>query len=254
MFEQSIIAGAPKKRRAWTISLSFTGQIVAIGVAVLIPLVAYDQLPLARLTPKLGLPRPPGGKPKAAPNHVKVADVKWQIRSGKLIEPVRPPERAQMIVDPAPPSDPGDNGEGIAGGIGGPGSGRDAVIGSILTAASQEARPAPPPVVTPRPAAAAPKPTRITLGGNVVEAKLIHRVIPVYPALARQARIGGPVQLRAVIARNGRIQEISLLTGHPLLVQAAVDAVRQWIYQPTMLNGEPVEVDTVITVTFNLAR
>ncbi len=253
MFEQSIIAGAPKKRRAWTISLSFTGQIIAIGVAVLIPLVAYDQLPLTRLTPKLGLPQPPRGKPKAAPNHVKVADVKWQIRSGKLIEPVRPPEHAQMIVDPAPPSDLGDNGDGIDGGIGGPGSGSDTVIGSILTAASQEARPAPPPVVTSRPAAT-PKPIRITLGGNVVEAKLINRVIPAYPALARQARIGGPVQLRAVIARNGRIQEISLLTGHPLLVQAAVEAVRQWIYQPTMLNGEPVEVDTVITVTFNLAR
>jgi protein TonB len=256
MFEQSIIAGAPKKRRVWTIALSLTGQIVAMGVAVLIPLVVYDQLPLARLAPKLGLPQPPPGKRKPAPSHVKVADVQWQqVRSGRLIEPVRVPERAQMIVDPAPPSNFGDDdGDGIEGGIEGAATDRNSVVGSILNAVSQEARLAPPPPVAPRPAAATAKPTRITLGGRVVEAKLIHRVVPNYPALARQARVSGVVRLRAVISRDGRVQEISLLSGHPLLIRAAVDAVRQWLYQPTMLNGEPVEVDTEITVTFYFAR
>ncbi len=77
-------------------------------------------------------------------------------------------------------------------------------------------------------------------------------VAPVYPALARQARISGQVRLEAIIAKNGRIENLQVLSGHPLLVQAALDAVRQWVYRPTLLNGDPVEVVTLIDVNFGL--
>jgi protein TonB len=81
---------------------------------------------------------------------------------------------------------------------------------------------------------------------------LINRVTPVYPPLARQTRISGTVRLHALIAKDGTVQQLEVMSGHPLLVQAALDAVKQWRYRPTLLNGEPVEVDTTIDVIFTL--
>jgi protein TonB len=89
---------------------------------------------------------------------------------------------------------------------------------------------------------------------SIVEAQLISRIEPRYPALALQTRLQGTVRLRAIISRDGRITSLEVLSGHPLLVQAALDAVRQWQYRPTMLNGEPVEVETSITVNFRMER
>jgi protein TonB len=80
----------------------------------------------------------------------------------------------------------------------------------------------------------------------------LNRVQPVYPPLARQTRIQGTVKLHAIIAKDGSVQQLEVLSGHPLLVQAALDAVRQWRYKPTLLNGEPVEVDTTVDVIFSL--
>jgi protein TonB len=85
------------------------------------------------------------------------------------------------------------------------------------------------------------------------EGDLIRKILPVYPPLARTARIQGPVVLQAVISRQGAIENLKVLAGHPLLVPAAVDAVRQWLYRPYVLNNEPVEVETQITVNFSLA-
>ena len=79
------------------------------------------------------------------------------------------------------------------------------------------------------------------------------RVQPLYPPLARQARIQGQVVIRAVISRNGMIENLQVLSGHPMLVQAAIDAVKQWRYRPYFLNGEPVEVETQVTVNFLLS-
>jgi protein TonB len=80
----------------------------------------------------------------------------------------------------------------------------------------------------------------------------VHKVQPDYPPLARQARIQGAVVLQAVISRDGAIENLQVLSGHPMLVQAAVQAVRQWRYRPYVLNGEPVEVETQVTVNFVL--
>ena len=81
----------------------------------------------------------------------------------------------------------------------------------------------------------------------------MNKVQPLYPALAKQARIQGTVRLQAVIAKNGSVEELQVISGHPLLVQAALDAVKQWRYRPTLLNGEPVEVVTTIDVVFTLS-
>ncbi|HEX4543745.1 MAG TPA: energy transducer TonB, partial [Candidatus Acidoferrum sp.] len=93
---------------------------------------------------------------------------------------------------------------------------------------------------------------RIRVGGNVQSARIVNKVQPVYPAAARQARIQGVVRLHVIIAKDGSITQLEVISGHPLLQQAAVDAVRQWVYQPTLLQGRPVEVDTTIDVIFQL--
>lgn len=85
-------------------------------------------------------------------------------------------------------------------------------------------------------------------------AMLIRKVIPVYPPLARSARISGVVHLIGTIGKDGRIQNLQLVSGHPMLARAALNAVQQWIYKPTLLNGNPVEVIAPIEVNFTLGQ
>lgn len=93
----------------------------------------------------------------------------------------------------------------------------------------------------------------VRVSGMVVEGMLIRKTVPVYPAVAHAARVEGTVVLGAVIARDGTIQNLHVISGHPLLLQAALDAVRSWRYRPYLLSGEPVEVETTINVIFKLS-
>jgi len=156
-------------------------------------------------------------------------------------------------LDPEPPAEV-EAGDNRLGGV--PGSIGDGVQGSrLIDTIIREGTPPPPiprvepPHVTP-PAAAAPK--RIRVSSGVQMARLTHRVEPVYPALAKSARISGTVQLEGVIGTDGRLRALRVLSGHPFLAKAAIDAVSQWIYEPTLLSGEPVEVVAPITVNFIL--
>jgi TonB family protein len=112
--------------------------------------------------------------------------------------------------------------------------------------------PAPPPP-PPAPQAAA-APNQIRVGGNVMASKLIHKINPIYPLQAKEAGIQGTVRFNAVVAHDGTIAHLTLVSGHPLLVPAALEAVRQWRYQPTLLNGQPVEVVTQIDINFTLSE
>jgi protein TonB len=134
----------------------------------------------------------------------------------------------------------------VAGGT--PGGVLGGIIGSVPTAAPPP--PPPPPVKVEKPVT----PKRITIGGNVQQAKLVRQPKPVYPPLAKQARISGVVHLAAVISKDGTIQDLKVISGHPLLIPSALEAVKQWVYQPTQLNGEPVEVSTQIDVNFTLSQ
>ena len=113
---------------------------------------------------------------------------------------------------------------------------------------------APPPPPPPPPAEAAQTPTRIRVGGMVQEANLVTKADPVYPPLAMQARISGQVRFTVIIGKDGSILNIQLVSGHPLLVAAAKDAVQQYVYRPTLLNGSPVEVVTTVDVNFVLSN
>ena len=100
----------------------------------------------------------------------------------------------------------------------------------------------------------AKKITRIRQGGNITAKMLINRVQPKYPEEAKEKGISGNVRLHVIIARDGSIAQIEIVSGHPLLAQSALDAVRQWKYRITYLNGDPVEVDTTIDVIFSFNR
>jgi protein TonB len=171
-----------------------------------------------------------------------------QFDAGKLITPKAIPKDIAIIrEEELPPASAGAGVYGgIAGGIGGGAAG--GVLGGIINSV-QAAAPPPPP---PPPKAVVPQ--RIRVGGNVQAANLINQVRPVYPPLAKQARISGVVELSAIIGKDGRVQDLKVVRGHPLLVQAALDAVKNWVYRPTLLNGEPVEVSTTIDVNFTLSQ
>ncbi len=163
-----------------------------------------------------------------------------------------PKEIAIIKEEELPPSMGG--GVGVVGGVPGgvPGGTPGGVIGSILGGVPSVAPPPPPPVEKKKEEVRQTQ--RIRVGGNVQAAMLMRQTRPVYPPLARQARIQGTVKLQAIISRDGTIQQLQVMSGHPLLVPSALEAVKQWVYKPTLLNGEPVEVVTVIDVNFTLSQ
>jgi protein TonB len=131
---------------------------------------------------------------------------------------------------------------GVVGGVPGgvPGGQMGGVIGGIISSTPM----AVPKVATPQ---------RVRVSQGVSQGLLIRKVQPTYPPLARQARIQGQVMLQALISKDGSIENLRLISGHPMLAPAALEAVKQWKYKPYMLNGEPVEVETTVQVNFTLA-
>jgi protein TonB len=240
MFDDLLESTNEKKKtnKGWSVILSAIVQVLILSVLILIPLIYTEALPKAMLSTLLVAPPPPPPPPPppVAQKVVAVKPVARLIQAGKLVQPRAIPKEVAVFKEEALPPDviTNTNQGGIFGGIPGQGIG-----GAVLGAAP------PPP-----PKAAAP--TRIKQGGNVTAASIITQTRPVYPPLARQARIQGSVVLHAIIDKDGKVAQLEVVSGHPLLVQAALDAVREWRYKPTLLNGDPVEVDTTITVTFTM--
>jgi periplasmic protein TonB len=166
------------------------------------------------------------------------------MNSGQLRTPSKIPQKVQMIhEEEAPPPMPA-TGAGVIGGIGGvPGGQIAGVIGSIVNSTSSLAA---------VPKFVPPTPQRVRISQGVTKGLLIQKIEPAYPPLARAARVQGEVVLSALIDSNGQITNLQLISGHPMLVPAAISAVKQWRYKPYLLNGQPVEVETTITVIFSL--
>jgi periplasmic protein TonB len=255
MFEQSILKGATKTRRAWTVMASFLGQTLFLGIAILLPLIAFDRLPQVRLTPPLLAPPPPPRPPDLGTRpHVRVVAVIRGRTPRPFTAPACTPRTiATTVATPEPPAElqVAENASYVPFS---PGAGQYGVPRSPGSAPWQVPTPTPPPPPRHDPKLVDRPSDPVPIGGRVMMAKLTHQVTPAYPPLARQARVEGTVQLQAFIGRDGRIRDLRVTSGHPLLIQAAVDAVRQWIYRPTTLNGSPVEVLTTVDVNFTLKR
>ena len=172
--------------------------------------------------------------------------VATDIVNGQLRTPTRIPEKVQVIRESEPPPPVATIG-GVIGGVPGgiPGGQLGGVIGGIINATPAVA-------AVPKPSKPVPTVERVRVSQGVTKGMVAYRVEPTYPPLARQARIQGVVVLTAMIDREGNIENLQLVSGHPMLAPAAIDAVKHWRYKPFLLNGQPVEVETTVTVTFQL--
>jgi len=218
--------------KSWTVALSAIVQSIILGILILIPLIYTEALPKGMLNTFLVAPAPPPPPPPpAAP--VKTVRAPKIVQLNKMVAPTVIPKNVAMIKDEAPVIYT--NGGGVDGGTG------SGILNGII--GSGGSGPPPPPTKAP---------SRIRVGGNVQAASLVNKVTPQYPPIAKTAHVSGTVVLHAIIAKDGSIQELQYMSGPPLLMKSAMDAVREWRYKPTMLNGDPVEVDTTISVVFSL--
>jgi protein TonB len=244
MFEDSLIESGNKlkTKRGRTSLLAFIIEFMIIGVMILVPLIFTEALPRTQLMTFLVAPPPPPPPPPPPAAVVKIVKVvQTDIVNGELRTPTKIPKKIEMIKeDEAPP--PTMASTGVVGGVPGgvPGGSMGGVIGSVLSST---------PVAVPKIAT----PQRVRVSSGVFAGLLIKRVQPNYPPLARQARIQGQVVLQAQISKDGNIENLQLISGHPMLAPAAIEAVKQWKYKPYLLNGEPVEVETQVQVNFTLS-
>ena len=245
---------------------SVIGSVIFHGFLILMVLLIPLLLPqsiserelLVTLVAPIGPPPPPPPPPLEAPAAAMPQVAKVELRPvtpGVLITPIAIPRETLRLVEepPAPPV-------GVIGGVPGgiPGGLAGSVLGGILASNANSnplpvlTLPPPPPPPTPVPKAIAPsEPLRV--GGNVREPRPLKMVPPIYPPLASRARVSGTVVLEATLTAEGTVEEIRVVSGHPLLLDAAITCVKQWQYEPTLLNGVPVSVILTAKVHFQRA-
>lgn len=235
--------------RTLKLIVSILTHAVVITVPILIGLFFTDTINIKQYASMMLVapPPPPPPPPPATSAVIKAAVVRPRfISGGKLFAPtVIPKEVAEVKEAPLEPDSLGGVAGGVPGGV--PGGQMGGVIGGVIGGVlSTAARPvAPPPL-----GRAAP----IRVGGRVRAPKPITQVRPEYPALARQARIQGQVQIDAILDEQGNVVEMKVVSGPPLLYQAAQDALRKWKYEPTYLNDQPIAVQMIVTITFVLGE
>lgn len=253
MFSETLLDSSPlrspaltRRHRVLAVVAAYVLEVALVSVLVLIPLIYTEALPRATLSSMIVCPPPPPGAPPARAN--KPAQSVRRITEKELLAtPLKIPKMVAVVQQDVNVA----REESITGLVGiVPGSvpgGTGEIPFGLIPAG-------PPPPPAPTRDAAKSKQIRVRVGGQVEAAKLIFQVKPEYPPLAKMARIQGTVRLEAVIGTDGKIQNLRVLGGHPLLVKAAMDTVGRWRYQPTLLNGEPVEVLTEIDVNFTLGE
>ena len=239
VFTESLLESCARTRRGWTTFLSFAAQTAVVAALVLLPLFYTQALPAIIDLGRLIGP-PPGKVPRAASTERRATrNSDSELVGDTVREPIRIRQGVAEVHDQGAPEPVPDNGLVIPGGTGSREAGTQ--IMALFAVPPRPAAP-PPPVPT----------RRVAVSCGVLQGFLLHQVRPVYPMPAIIAHVQGAVVLSAVISRAGTIENLHVVSGHPLLVRAAVEAVRQWRYRPYLLNGEPVEVDTQITVNFTL--
>jgi protein TonB len=242
VFEQSIlIPNRPGK--SWSFLASVSAELVAISLAILIPLARTNHLPdfhwksVSVAAPSKPLEMQPvvNQSPgsaiySASPRRIFIPRPSESFLGSRATSTefvsIEPPGTIDLAGAPR----------------------TEGILLEKFAASPTVTSPPRPPTVT----AAPPGPIRVSIG--VLMAKLVKKVIPEYPPLAKTARVSGVVHLLGVIAKDGTIQNLQVIGGHPLLTRAALEAVRQWIYEPTLLNGQPVEVIAPIDVNFTLGQ
>ena len=239
MFEDSLMeSGNEIKARSkyWSVvSLLVNGG--ALFALIIWPLLHPEALPEQMMATLMVAPSPPPPPPPPAP--MPKVQVKSEMLSSELLAPSKIPKQIKIVNEAAaPPSMDGvigmDNlGSGTPGGMG-------TILGSVGMSTATVVKPE-----TPR---------KLSVPSRLMAGNLLVKTVPQYPAIPRAAGIHGTVVLQATISRSGSIENLRVISGPPMLQQAAIDAVRTWRYKPYLLNGDPVEVETTINVVFNLGE
>jgi periplasmic protein TonB len=252
MFD-NLIESTPncEKRSKSSLLISLMVHGLLLAAIVVIPLIYYDALPQQRFIVFLAAPTPP--PPPVPPSQSALVPAPLRTSAPQVVrldpgvfaEPQQVPNNISPPDDGLPIFSPL---AGIPGGEpGGVPGGEVAFVPGGTTGIIPGGRPV---AVPPPPPAQKKEPLKV--GGGVQAAKLIHRIEPEYPELARRARVYGVVLLKVTVDEVGIVTDVEPVRGHPLLVPAAVDAVRQWRYSPTILNHEPMPVTATVTVNFVL--
>jgi len=232
LFGDVVHPPAGLSRRKWySLPLSILVHALVIGAAVIVPLTASDALPVPRsIIAFIAAPPPPLPPPPAPPGVAPRA--RPVLTANPDVAPFGAPTGINRELGLEPEATAG---KGVEGGL------PDGVAGTGIVALSE-----PPPPPPPAPTA----PIRVSQG--IRQPTKIRDAPPIYPVIAQSARVQGLVILEAVIGTDGRVKEARVLRSIPLLDQAALDAVRQWVYTPTLLNGVPIPIVMTVTVTFTL--
>ena len=235
LFQDTLIASGRKShpRNRWATAGSLVFQLLLLAALIIIPLFHTEPLPKRKVLTMLFVP-PPAAAPSAT--RLRVPMPTYSSTSTAIHAPV---QRTQE-VPPAPAETTG----GVVGGV------PDGVPGGVLSDVLSSTRSLP--VLAKAPEATPNR--RMRVASRVAAANLIHDVAPIYPPEAGRERIEGTVVLMAVIGKDGAVRDVRVESGLPLLAQAAIDAVKQWRYKPYLLNGEPTEVDSQITINFTLSN
>ena len=250
MFESYAEVNRVNKRKKWTTLAAVGGQVALAAVLVAIPLWFPAPVQVAQevteivAPPPPPLPPPPSGHAAAAPKTPIRQFDPSKLAVPQTVTPQAAPTPGPVTEDP-PSIDSGPAG-GVTGGMTGGQIG--GVLGGIIGAAPSVAPPPPPPPPAPAPVT----PSEIKVGGNIQAARLTSAPQPEYPYAAQVAGVHGDVTLDAVIGPDGKVENLSVVSGPPLLASSAIDAVKKWVYQPTVLNGKAVTVNTEIVVHFQM--
>ena len=228
-----------RSRRSFTTLTSFGVEALVVAVLLIVPLLGPVRPPaLRQLSAPISLTQ---ASPEPLPLRsglVAAAGVHSAMPEIMLRQPAQIPATIFSGNDVAPPP------IGLSGAYA-PGTNGTARAADVMSSLGIDSAP-----VIPKPSVNADRTIRLS---HMSEGDLVRKVLPTYPPLARSARIQGTVILQAMIGKSGSIENLRILSGHPMLAPAAIEAVRQWRYRPYILNGEPVAVETQITVNFSLA-
>lgn len=234
-------SGWQNKQRRGSLLFSAVVQTLVVSVLIMIPLIYTDVLPAGQLVTYLMAPPPPP-PPPPAPAVVKPVNLGSNMFNGQLITPTAIPTKIKMIREEETPSAATGGVEGgVVGGV--PGGQLGGVMGGVLGGIVSSNRP---------PAVEAAPVKRLRISQGVSEGMLLTRAKPEYPVIAKMAHVEGAVILEAIISKDGTIENLHVVSGNPLLIKSAIEAVQQWRYKPYMLNGMAVDVETKITVDFQL--
>jgi protein TonB len=241
MFEDNLFTSKTQRYpRGWTALVSLTIQTFLVGTLIVLPMLFPDALPfpaLKKIVEIFPVPRTVQNETTPAIQHQHQDETRSEI----IQVPQSVPTAIDQFNDLPPTRISGNSGPPDPTGIAGAHT-EDPQMSALLH-----------PEISVTPTIQKTQPTRWRVSGGVAQGLLIRDVKPIYPRLAQAAGVQGEVILQAVIGKDGRIENLHTISGNPLLVKAAVDAVQQWRYRPYLLNGEPVAVETQITVRFTMS-